>query len=338
MPVEQGDSDNCADGLLWIGHTYPDILCRSARNCAIPTGARCFVHEAEWRGISRKVPHAPKWAVSGKTRIFLVHRGEASAADRGKIFGYLVLWRVEVLSRFPHPAPSPDVEAFPWSGPTGQGKLSVMVYDAATGRPMRAVQARATAAQRLPVDATVQPTGRHAFVLPADRYDLEVSLPGFEPSCAPGIEVKSGTRRNLGLYLKPQKIRPKVIREKCWDGSEIVTHRFRNGGWHHTKEECPEVPEPPECVDGEVVWQFCPNGQPIPEKLCIGGEWVDTGLECQPSPRQPPSAGDGKNGDEVPIDDEVFAQHRSCSLRLRPGACISSTRSAPRSPRPSPER
>jgi len=258
--------------------------------------------------------------VPGKTRIFLVHRGGEKTADRGKIFGYFVLRRVEVLSRLRHPVPSPDVEVHPWSGPAGQGKLSVMVYDATTGRQIRAVQARAMAAPRLPVKARVGTTGRHDFVVPQDRYDLEVSLPGFAPTRAPGIEVASTTRRNVSLYLKPQRNREKEIRQKCWDGSEIVTHRFHNGRWHRTDKKCPELPEPAECADGEVVWQFCPDGQPIPKKLCLGGEWVATGLECQPPPRQPPPGGDGGDGDQIPIDDEVFAHHRSCSLRLRPGA------------------
>lgn len=120
MPTEHYDSDNCADGLLWIGQTYEGIHCRSAKSCAIPTGARCFVHEAKWRGISRKVPHAPRWAVPGKSRIFLVHHGGEKTADPGKIFGYFVLWRVEVLSRLRHPVPSPDVEVHPWSGPRGR--------------------------------------------------------------------------------------------------------------------------------------------------------------------------------------------------------------------------
>ncbi len=101
----------CIDGLLWIGSSYKKFLCASRTTCATPFKwgkPHCFVHEAEWRGISRKLPRIPKWAVPGRTRIFLTYRDGLSRGS-GRIFGYFVLGRLEVLL--------PDLD-----GQTGGGK------------------------------------------------------------------------------------------------------------------------------------------------------------------------------------------------------------------------
>lgn len=110
MPKKvEGDDDDrtvegqtgCVDGLLWIGQTYPKFFCGRARSCVKPErpqGPHCFVHEAERRGVSRRVSHIPPWAVPGQSRIFLAHRGGEKNASRGRIFGYFVLNRTEVLT------------------------------------------------------------------------------------------------------------------------------------------------------------------------------------------------------------------------------------------------
>ena len=79
-------SGGCVDALLWIGSSYPKF--------------RCFVHEAEARGISRRLPSVHRWMVPGLTRIFLVH-GEGLPRDMGRIYGYFVLGRTEVLTTDP---------------------------------------------------------------------------------------------------------------------------------------------------------------------------------------------------------------------------------------------
>lgn len=40
----------------------------------------------------------PPWVVPGQSRIFLVHRGGEKEASRGRIFGYFVVNRTEVLA------------------------------------------------------------------------------------------------------------------------------------------------------------------------------------------------------------------------------------------------
>jgi len=84
---------------------------------------------------------------------------------------------------------------------------------------------------------------------------------------------------------------------------------------------------------------MCKDGTLIPEKICDNGKWIDTGARCPEPDNGDGDNGDGDNGDgdngngdngngdngngdgiEVSISDEIFAQHRSCSLRLRPNA------------------
>lgn len=112
----------CKDGLLWIGQSYVKFDCGSKKSCAIPSrplkARHCFVHEAERRGVSRKVPHIPVWAVPGTTRVFLAHSAGLKDAGRGRIFGYFVLDRVEVLHKPGKPAvPSPRPPQKPIPGP-----------------------------------------------------------------------------------------------------------------------------------------------------------------------------------------------------------------------------
>lgn len=93
--------EGCIDGLLWIGQTYSSFFCGRPESCVdpqTPEGPHCFVHEADERGVSRRVPRVPRWAVPGKTRIFLAYRGGEKDRSRGRIFGYFVLERIEVIA------------------------------------------------------------------------------------------------------------------------------------------------------------------------------------------------------------------------------------------------
>lgn len=97
----------CVDGLLWVGQSYPQFFCGDSASCvnpARPQGPHCFVHEAERRGVSRRIPQVPPWARPGRTRIFLAHRGGEREPWKGRIFGYFVLDRIEVMAT-PHSLP-----------------------------------------------------------------------------------------------------------------------------------------------------------------------------------------------------------------------------------------
>ncbi|MBN1822296.1 MAG: HU family DNA-binding protein [Prolixibacteraceae bacterium] len=88
------------DYLIWIGDSYSRVLCQSSKTCAIPFKKKpphCFIHEAEWRGCCRKVPQIPRFAVPGKTRIFLAHRDGLKAKEHGRIFGYYILDSIEII-------------------------------------------------------------------------------------------------------------------------------------------------------------------------------------------------------------------------------------------------
>lgn len=117
----KNDKNECIDAMVWIGQSYPKILCKMGphRNPKYSSyseycyfsqkgkKSRCFVHEAELRGCCRKVPGIPKWVIPGKTLIFLVHRDvfkgdnpQKSKRNRacGSIFGYFILKRVEIIA------------------------------------------------------------------------------------------------------------------------------------------------------------------------------------------------------------------------------------------------
>ena len=51
------------DGMIWIGKSYQQVLCRQKESCGAPVKNKrnkCYVHEAEWRGCCRKVPEKPE--------------------------------------------------------------------------------------------------------------------------------------------------------------------------------------------------------------------------------------------------------------------------------------
>lgn len=328
--ITSKDEEQFRDGLLWIGGSYGFIECSQAENCAIPTPsdlsatrgqARCFVHEAEWRGISRKVPAVPQWAVPGETRIFLAHRGGLTSAQ-GRIFGYFVLHRVEVLTEADTALAPPDVQQeLPWGGSKDEGELAVTVYDAETGHPLRGAKVQAGPADG---KALSDPSPDDRLDLSAEEeYRLVVSMPGYQPTKLAGIRVPASKRRKVAVYLKPGP-REKVAgqegeewKQKGPDGSPVVTHRFKDGKWHPTRQKRPTAEAKPQCTEGELEWSVCADGTLIPVRVCLGGQWRDTGVRCR---KERPNGGEAPEPEPAPIEIEPFALHRSCSLRLRPGA------------------
>lgn len=87
----------------------------------------------------------------------------------------------------------------------------------------------------------------------------------------------------------------------------IVTHRYdrKRKRWVRTDRECPEIPEPEECEEGELLYAKSEDGEWIATHACIDGHW------------QPTGAGDSEH---IPIEDELLVEHRGCSLREDPGA------------------
>jgi hypothetical protein len=315
------------DGLLWVGRSYRHIHCGEAECLeAVRQGdlARCFAHEAEWRGISRKIPAVPPWVLPRKTRIFLVYRGTGSEVERASIFGYFVLARIEVLDRFAHPdgVSSPDLKARPWSGSGETGLLTVTVYESHGGGQVMGASVRADRGDTSPVDATTELTrqGEHyQLELPPGHYTVEASHPGgCRPTTCDGIEILAGKRKRLDLYLEPREPEQHGERwEQCSNGSKVMTHRWINDHWQATGERCRTPPDKPECSDDAFAWDRCPDGTVYLAKICRDGKWVSTGFRC-PSRSKPHDGGNSVT--RVPIDVELFADHRSCSLRLRPSA------------------
>lgn len=108
------------DSILWIGQSYSQIICDQepepfSEYCYIKGKRkhRCYVHEVEMRGCSRKIPQAPKWLVPRKSRIFLMYRDENSA-ERGLIFGYFVLRRFEHIVSRQYGEVFANRESTPW--------------------------------------------------------------------------------------------------------------------------------------------------------------------------------------------------------------------------------
>lgn len=201
VPIEPAEEEtDCLDGFLWIGQSYPDY--------------HSFVEEAERRGISRRISHTAPWAIPGRTRIFLAHWDGETDASKGRIFGYFVLGRTEVL-------------AFP--------------------------------------EETAPPK--------------------------PGGDGKHG---------------PEVRTQRCWDGEEIVTHRWNRARkrWERTRQRCPEFPEP-ECEDEDFLYARSEDGEWIATHACIDGRWQPTGSWAL---------------EYVPIDHEVFVPRRGCGFREDPGS------------------
>lgn len=92
----------CTDSIVWIGTTYKTI--------------EDYIEESERLGCCRQIQQVPSWAIPGGSRVFLVHRGNHKRLDRGSIFGYYTLKRIEFIAgqRGPNPI-EPLIHQFPWS-------------------------------------------------------------------------------------------------------------------------------------------------------------------------------------------------------------------------------
>lgn len=309
------------DGLIWIGQSYKKILCDSAVSCAFPykKGSLCYVHEAERRGCCRKVPFKPEWMEPGKSRIFLAHRDDQKAHSKGRIFGYFVLAGVEEVA----PARtiplllSRDVRQV--GGDPGTGDLMLRVFRADLGTELSnaKIEAVSETGDRLVVEGTTGKGGGYLISnLPVKRYELTVSTPGYEAGTTPGICVTEKRKLSLDIYVTPRKPREKdKLTRKCWDGSMIVTHVFLKGRWVKTDETCPPIPKLPRPPKRRVILQNCWDGSEIVVARWEGGQWVSTGAKCPKFPVWPEP---GHPDDEPPVDENIFEEHRDCSLRLKP--------------------
>ncbi len=232
-------SNESIDGLIWIGKSYHRILCRAKRNCSIPfksKGPHCYVHEAEWRGCCRKVPQVPAWAVPGKTRIFLAHRDNPKTKHRGKIFGYFVLHRIELITS--------RRRSFI---PPVQNVREINV----AGRRVRV--GRCWNGSRIDVQQYIDGGW--------DDTDEECSVILHKPECKNGDERKEKcwdgsqivTYRCVdGFWEKtnkkcpgfpdppPECIDGKTLSAMCLDGSVITTHICIEGKWEPTDGRCPK--------------------------------------------------------------------------------------------------
>jgi hypothetical protein len=94
--AQESRSHDCVDGLIWIGNAPGKY--RTVDE---------FVKEAALRGCCRQLPFIPKWVVPGKSKIFLVHRDNHKLSSRGSIFGYFVLYKLEVPNGNGVPADPP---------------------------------------------------------------------------------------------------------------------------------------------------------------------------------------------------------------------------------------
>lgn len=320
------------DGMIWIGKSYEKILCKQKGSCGIPVKNKrnkCFVHEAEWRGCCRKIPNIPEWVVPGKSKIFLVHSDNFKSKEKGKIFGYFVLERVEMI--WP-PQKVMPLEVNPTS-PLQIKKLKKLqqedekilelkgtVYRADTGKPLKGAVIDAEIVKGQDSEKTVtDKNGTYKLVLAAGHYRIIASAQGFVTEVLEGLEVLLNEKIKHDFYMILQKcIEGQKLRRTCWNGKEIVTHQCKDGKWVPTGKKCLEPPKPQEklakCKDGQELNQECWDGSKIVTHRCENGNWVATGEECPPFP-EPPDDGPMP----VPIDITMFEPHRSCSLRFKPG-------------------
>jgi nucleoid DNA-binding protein len=193
------------------------------------------------------------------------------------------------------------------------GLLDAFVLSSESGEPVSSASLtlrRAVVDREEEIRFKTERRGRCRVEVEAGEYDMEVSGKGFETKSFSRIVINPGKTRKQDLNLPPKepqpKQRPKVRKrtKECPDGTIIVTHVWQDGQWSPTNKKCPQDEEP-ECIDGEIRLALCPDGKVIVAEVCIHGEWHDTGAECDK---------------DMPVDDEVLAEERSCSLRLRPGS------------------
>lgn len=306
----------CVDGLLTIGGSYRWFSCGSKTTCAVPfrplSDDHCFVHEAEWRGISRKVSSVPRWFIPGRARIFLAYGGSEGAKQSIRIYGYFVLHRVEVLLPFPKVTAFFEEKIDESAAESHISRLDVLLCDADTGKRL---QEATVFVSRTKTDNTktgitkASPFKRGGFrlELPLGSSSISVSASGYQPLSISCNCLACGRHYSHILFLNPvEPTKPKETerRKECPDGSVIITHRYIDGMWVRTKEKCDDG-EPEDCLDGDLNLDLCENGSSIVTDVCVDGKWEPTGAQC-PKPMW--------------IDDETFVPPRPCpgSKRLQP--------------------
>jgi len=293
---------NFIDGMIWIGESYKKILCREKGSCGIPIKDKrnkCYVHEAEWRGCCRKVPDIPGWMVPGRSKIFLAHKDDLKLEEQGKIFGYFVLERIEMIQP---PQKVMPLEVNP-TRPLQIKKLENLqqknkkilpltgtVYRADNGKPIKSAVIDAVPMKAGDKEKTVtDPNGVYKLELEAGRYRITASAQGFETETLEDLEVLLDEKSKQDFYLTPKKcLEGQKLMWKCWDGQEIATHECKDGQWVATGEKCPSYPGPQEkpsrCKDGRELIQECWDGSKIVSHRCENGTWVATDEQCPPFP------------------------------------------------------
>ena len=328
--------------MIWIGKSYKKILCRQKGSCGIPVKNKlnkCFVHEAEWRGCCRKIPNTPEWVVPGKSKIFLIHSDNFKSKEKGKIFGYFVLERVEMIRP---PQKVMPLEVNPTSPlqikrlkklQQEDEKILVLkgtVYRADTGKPLKGVVIDAEIVKGQDSEKTVtDENGVYKFMLAVGQYCVKVSAQCFETQVCEGIELSLNEKSEHDFYLTPEKcLEGQELSRTCWDGPKIVTHKCKDGKWQPTGEIFPEPQEQHNktkgCKEGKELIQECWDGSKIVTHRCENGTWVATNKKCPGIPESPyePNGSNGYDHEpiSVPIDTTMFESHRSCSLRFKPGS------------------
>ncbi len=88
MAGENKENSACFDAMLWVGNASHQWKTVDE-----------FVKEAQLRGCCRKLPFVPGWMKAGETKVFLAHRDKHGTPNRGSIFGYFVLNRIEIITK-----------------------------------------------------------------------------------------------------------------------------------------------------------------------------------------------------------------------------------------------
>ncbi|HEX9884963.1 MAG TPA: carboxypeptidase-like regulatory domain-containing protein [Longimicrobiales bacterium] len=292
----------CIDGMIWIGSSYDSIQCSSTGSCSGPyrSDARhCYVHEAEWRGCCRKVPAKPSWLVPGTSRVFLVHR-DGLPKHRGRIFGYFVVHRVELLHSPRLLTSLPVARKGRRAGTEPWAELKGHVYCAARGVPIAGavVQPESGGATRFD-GTTTDERGFYRLSLAPGTWDLSADAEGYHSTTLSGIQLDDGKVHTQDLFLWPL------------DGPRPPE---KPPPVPNPSEPDPAEPDPPGngTDDYEVGWDDLDFDDIEIEEP----DWDDEGSPAhEPDGRSPPDPSDSI---DVFVDYTMFEDDRSCSLRLRP--------------------
>ena len=313
------------DGMIWVGQSYYRILC-PGNSCAEPGSKKkrkCYVHEANWRGCCRKVPDEPKWIVPGKSKIFLVHRDNVKSKNRGKIFGYFVVKRIEKLQIPEKIAPLQIKKTVALKA----GKLEELikenvnptlegfVYRTDNGDPIKGAEVRFQPEgekENMAEKTTSGDDGHYKLELLPGSYDAYVNAVCYDEETLEGVEISYEEKTTQDFYLTPQKCGEKLeLKMECWNGDKIVTHRFEGGEWVETGNKCPDPPKkPPKCNDGDVRTQECWDGTRVVTYRCKNGKWVKTKDKCPSPPKEPVKCKDGEVKEKECWDGTKIVTHQ----------------------------